>query len=258
MSGCPPAVFDLIVELIHHHIKKEVTNFRKPLEVGLKLATVETYTSLQYQTTICKFDLVVCLAIFAEFQEEYLTSLTIPENWKQIEEKFRTRWKVLLALRALDDKHVMKKSKRTESEYYNYKGLFSLVLLVMVDADYRFLWVDVGSLSDAQICSISKLGKRSRIASWGFRNLNPWGDDTFASMPCLVKLYSRRQGKRDSKLQDLQRQEGCGECVWNPGKQIKGTYWAQWSRDIALTCVSQHGGDTPRWTRQGTYPSRCR
>ena len=48
--------------------KKSVTNFRKPSEVGLKLAitlrhlaTGETYTSLQYhwlvgQTTICKFE----------------------------------------------------------------------------------------------------------------------------------------------------------------------------------------------------------
>ena len=47
----PPAFFDLIKEHIHHHIKKSATNFRKPLEVGLKLAitlrhlaTGETYT----------------------------------------------------------------------------------------------------------------------------------------------------------------------------------------------------------------------
>ena len=30
--------FDLTEERIHHHIKKSVTNFRKPLEDGLKLA----------------------------------------------------------------------------------------------------------------------------------------------------------------------------------------------------------------------------
>ena len=34
----PPAVFDLIEESIHHRIKKEVTSFMNPLEVGLKLA----------------------------------------------------------------------------------------------------------------------------------------------------------------------------------------------------------------------------
>ena len=44
--------FDLIEECIHHCIKKEVTYFRKPLQVGLKLAitlrhlaTGETYKS---------------------------------------------------------------------------------------------------------------------------------------------------------------------------------------------------------------------
>ena len=51
---------DLIEEPIHHHIKKSVTNFRKPLEVGLKLAitlghlaTGETWTSLQYHWLVC-------------------------------------------------------------------------------------------------------------------------------------------------------------------------------------------------------------
>ena len=46
-----PAFFDFIRKCIHHHIKKSATNFRKPLEVGLKLAIIlrhlatgETYT----------------------------------------------------------------------------------------------------------------------------------------------------------------------------------------------------------------------
>ena len=52
--------FHLIEEHIHRYIKKSVTNFRKPLEVGPKLAITlghlasgETYTSLQ----ICPPDL---------------------------------------------------------------------------------------------------------------------------------------------------------------------------------------------------------
>ena len=51
----PPAYFYLMKECIQYHIKKSVTNFRKPLEVRLKptitlrhLATGESYTSLQY------------------------------------------------------------------------------------------------------------------------------------------------------------------------------------------------------------------
>ena len=57
------------------HLRKSETNFRKPLEVGLKLAvtlrhlsTGETYTSLQYhwrvgRTSICKFVPKVCKAL---------------------------------------------------------------------------------------------------------------------------------------------------------------------------------------------------
>ena len=90
-----PALFDLIEYQIHHLIKKSVTNFRKTLLVGLKLAitlrhqaTVETYTSFQYhwligQTTICKFIPQVYRAILAEFQYEYLCCPTNPEDWKR-------------------------------------------------------------------------------------------------------------------------------------------------------------------------------
>ena len=92
----PPA-FDRIEERIHHCIKKSVTNLRKPLEVGLKLA---------------------------------------------------------ITLRHI----AMKKPEKTSSDYYNYRGFFFLVPLALVDAEYRFLWIDFGSsgsCSDAQISNRS-------------------------------------------------------------------------------------------------------
>ena len=34
--------------------------------------------------------------------------------------------------------------RNSDSYYYNYKNSFSIVLLALVDADYKFLFVDVG------------------------------------------------------------------------------------------------------------------
>ena len=67
-------------------------------------------------------------------------------------------------LGALDEKHIsMKKPKKSSSEYYNYKGFFSLMLIALIDTDYKFLWVDVGSSgssSDGEIFNHSNLKKR--------------------------------------------------------------------------------------------------
>ena len=179
-----PVFFYLIEERITPHLRKSTTNFRKPLEVGLKLAvtlrhlsTGETYTSLQYhwrvgRTTICKFVPKVCKAILAEFQQEYLICPTESEDWRVIEQKFRNRWNVPHAVGTLDGKHIaIKKPKKSGSEYFNYKGYFSLVLLVLVDAEYKFLWV----ISDAQIFNRSKLRSRIENRTMGLPPPEPLG-----------------------------------------------------------------------------------
>ena len=216
-----PAIFYLIEERIAPRLRKSTTKFRKPLEIGLKLAvtlrhlsTGETYTSVQYhcrvgRTTICKFVPRVCKAILQEFQHKYLICPTDPEDWKKIEERFRNRWNVPHAIGALDSKHItIKKPKKSGSGYLNYKGYCSLVLLALVNAEYKFLWVNVGasrSSSDTQIFNRSKLKRRLENGTLGLPppeplgpgeggadlHYFPLGDDAFALMPWLVKPYSR-------------------------------------------------------------------
>jgi len=59
--------------------------------------------------------------------------------------------------------------------YYNYKGLFSIVLLAVVDADYKFLYCDIGANgagSDAGIFNDKELKGVSGDES----NFSPGGE----------------------------------------------------------------------------------
>ena len=50
----------------------------------------------------------------------------------------------------------------SNSLFYNYKGFFSIVLMALVDADYRFIFIDVGnygSNGDSGIFKNSALGE---------------------------------------------------------------------------------------------------
>ena len=191
--------------------------------------------------TICKFLPMVFKAILQEFQHEYLTCPTDPEDWKKIDERFRNRWNVPHAVGALDGKHIaIKKLKKSGSEYFNYNGYFSLVLLALVDAEYKFLWVNVGasgSSSDAQIFSCSKLNRRIENGTLGLPPPEPFGsggpnlhyfllgDNAFALMPWMDTPYSSRQLTRQErivKLQDILGQEGGRELFRYASEKIQG------------------------------------
>ena len=164
----------------------------------------------------------MCKAILEEFQEEYLICPTDPEEWRAVEEKFINRWNAPhVGLGALDGKHIaMKKPKKSGSEYFNYKGYFSLVLLALVDVEYKFMWVHVGSSgssSDGQIFNHSKLRRNGTLGlpppeplEPGLPNLHYFllGDDAFALMPWMVKPYSRRQLTREERIANYRTSRG--------------------------------------------------
>ena len=66
------------------------------------------------------------------------------EEWKKVAQMFEDRWNYPNCIGAMDDKHILiKQSKHSGSYYFNYKGMFSIVLLAIGDADYKFLYIDV-------------------------------------------------------------------------------------------------------------------
>lgn len=67
------------------------------------------------------------------------------EEWTKHAKKFQDVWNFPNCLGAIDGKHVMVQAPfNTGSEYFNYKSFFSIVLFALVDAEYNFVFADVG------------------------------------------------------------------------------------------------------------------
>nr|XP_039248879.1 protein ALP1-like [Styela clava] len=111
-----------------------------------------------------------------------------PKKWLEIAKEFNFRWQCPNCIGALDGKHVrIKCPPNSGSEFYNYKGYFSIVLLAVCDAQYRFVIVDIGNSgrhSDGGVFSNSRLGK-------GFDQsiLNIPGQQTLPGTSESIPLY---------------------------------------------------------------------
>ncbi|XP_035228655.1 protein ALP1-like [Stegodyphus dumicola] len=86
---------------------------------------------------------------------------TSNKHWEEIATDFYLKWNFPMCFGALDGKHIkIKPPPGSGSMYYNYKGDFSIVLLALVDANLKFIYVDVGTngrISDGGVWDKSKL-----------------------------------------------------------------------------------------------------
>jgi len=123
--------------------------------------------------------------------------------WKSSASKFRDLWHFPNCLAAIDGKHASIQCPIIGgSLYFNYEGFHSTVLLALVDAEYKFLSVDVGSCgknSDGNVFSKSVIGKKLET---GILNVPPntplvenafpmpyviVGDEVFPLKTCLLR-----------------------------------------------------------------------
>ncbi|XP_060780515.1 putative nuclease HARBI1 [Neoarius graeffei] len=224
----PAVMFDELRQRVGPRITKKDTRFRPALDPGMKLALTlrhlasgDSYASQKFawrvphntQSLVVR---EVCHAILDEYLDEMLTCPSTPEEWKEVADRFYQRWNFPHVLGALDGKHVaIRCPAESGSLYYNYKGFYSIVLLALVDSDYKFLWADLGGLgsaSDAQIYNSSELKHGAEEDLLGFPQPIPLpqdttdvpyffiGDDAFVLRAYMMKPYSLRGLSQEERI----------------------------------------------------------
>ena len=122
------------------------------------------------------------------------------KQWTEIQKGYENLWNFPNCCGSLDGKHiVIQRPSNSTSLFFNYKGTYSIVLFAMVDADYCFRYIDVGSdgrASDSTIFRNSKLNiaMEKKTLQWPESGVL-LGDDAFPLNTWLLKPYTLKNGR---------------------------------------------------------------
>ncbi|XP_018571690.1 putative nuclease HARBI1 [Anoplophora glabripennis] len=149
--------FSAILENISAVIAKSDTIMRDSIPAKIKLqitltylATGNNYRTLQHlfrvsKSAISRFIPEVLDAVYS-YLKEYIKVPANQEEWKVIENGFRIRWNFPGCCGVIDGKHVaIQAPGHCGSEFWNYKGTNSIVLMAIVNHDYCFSYINTGA-----------------------------------------------------------------------------------------------------------------
>lgn len=151
---------------------------------------------------------------------ETLSSKVMPlpteELLKESAAKFEKMWNFPNCVAAIDGKHIaIQAPAKSGSLFFNYKKHFSIVLLAMVDAEYKFIAVDVGAFgknSDGGIFKDSNMGKALEGNTFGMPKSRPIekngkplpyvivGDEAFPCKPYLMRPYPGKGLEQNQRI----------------------------------------------------------
>ena len=96
-------------------------------------------------STVCYIIEDTCNAIWDALSPEFLRPPQNSQEWKRISEGFSSIWNFPHCVGAIDGKHIMMQAPANGgSQYYNYKGTHSIVLMAVCDYNYCFTLLDIG------------------------------------------------------------------------------------------------------------------
>ncbi|CAN7992209.1 unnamed protein product, partial [Ixodes hexagonus] len=207
--------FAAILSSIASCIQKTDTEMRPAIPAKDKLqltlrflASGESQHSLSRQFRISHsavngFLVETCDAIYKLLGPKVLVAPRTKDEWLAIMKNFYERWQFPHCIGALDGKHVaITKPANSGSVYFNYKKTFSVVLFALVDAESRFLYIDVGapgSDGDGGIWRTTPLRNAIENGKAGLPISGPGpvgvppvivGDDAFLLSANLMKPYT--------------------------------------------------------------------
>ncbi|CAI6357997.1 unnamed protein product [Macrosiphum euphorbiae] len=218
--------FDELFAKIKHKIIRQDTNMRSAIPPEEMLAITLRYLGssnnlhdLHYayrigRSTLSNIIRTVCQQIWDVMSNECMPTPN-EEDWRKIAEGFQHRANFPHCLGAVDGKHIrITKPPGSASLYFNYKHFYSIVLLAVVDSNYRFTYIHVGSFgkdSDSSIFKNSSLWNKLQNNSLNIPSPNfipginipiPYafvGDEAFGLSTNVLRPYAGKY------LQDIKR-----------------------------------------------------
>ncbi|XP_064462601.1 uncharacterized protein LOC135373308 [Ornithodoros turicata] len=181
----PPSRFDEL----HHIVRRYLTKAylcREPISSQQRLAITLRYLSsgnaIKEVALSFRVSPETCRRII-----HHACGIPSKQQWLDIAQRFHVRWNFPNCLGAVDGKYVqIQAPPKSGSNYFNYKKKFSIVLMAVVDANYKFSMVDVGASgrhSDGGIfkaCEFGRQLQQSRIACI-------LGDEAFQLRPDFMR-----------------------------------------------------------------------
>ena len=267
--------FSKLTSELHPHLTKSVTRLRMPIPVDQQVAVTicRLATNVEYQTisavfgtgisTVCEIVHRTCHAMIEHMLPKYV-KMPSNERMKEIIEEFETLWGFPQVIGAIDDSHIpILKPADSPSDYFNWKGFYSIIIQGVVDSHGLFMDVNIGwpgKVHDARVFHNSTFYSKCHSG----RFLPDWkqtingidiplvflGDPAYPLLPWLMKPYPDTGSLTRQQQHYNYRQSRARMVVENAFGRLKGRwrcllkcmdyYNIQYTTDAVVACVILH------------------